>query len=72
MPGYTWSIVYEDTSSASGNVYTDTVNVGGLIVPGQAVELAQQVSAQFVNSPIDGIFGLSFAKNASMSGLIFA
>jgi aspergillopepsin I len=72
MDGYTWSITYLDTSSASGNVYQDTVNVGGTIVVAQAVELAEEVSPQFVTGPVDGILGASFAVDTSMSGLIFA
>lgn len=72
LDNYYWSIFYTDGSSASGNVYLDTVNVGGTIVTGQAVELAEQVSAHFVTGPVDGILGLSFYPNSSMSGLMFA
>lgn len=59
--GYTWSISYGDGSGASGDVYTDTVKVGGTSVAAQAVEVASQISAQFrrdVDS--DGLLGLSF------------
>ena len=73
MSGYTWSITYRDGSSASGNVYTDTVNVGGTIVSGQAVELAEQVSAELVHGEADGVLGLSYLTlNSSMSGPTFA
>lgn len=61
--GYTWSIRYGDGSGASGDVYTDTVNVGGTSVAGQAVEVATKISAQFrrdVDS--DGLLGLGFSS----------
>ncbi len=61
LSGYTWSISYGDGSTASGNVYTDTVKVGATTASSQAVELAETVSAQFqqdVNN--DGLLGLAF------------
>jgi aspergillopepsin I len=72
MDGYTWSITYLDESYASGNVYQDTVEVGGTIVTAQAVELAEEVSPKFVTGPFDGILGAAFAVDTSMSGLMFA
>ncbi|MCJ1404702.1 Type I transmembrane sorting receptor [Xylographa trunciseda] len=60
LTGETWSISYGDGSSASGNVYTDTVSVGASTVTGQAVELAKTVSSSFVSDPGDGLLGLAF------------
>lgn len=63
IDGATWSISYGDGSGASGNVGTDTVNVGGATVTRQAVELATTLSSSFaqdVNS--DGLLGLAFSK----------
>ena len=61
LSGATWSISYGDGSSASGNVYTDTVNVGGTIVTKQAVELAEKLSSQFLSDvDNDGLLGLAF------------
>lgn len=63
MPGYTWSISYGDSSSASGDVYKDTVIVGGVKATGQAVESAQQISEQFVQDrQNDGLLGLAFSS----------
>ena len=47
IPNATWKIQYGDGSTASGDVYTDNVTVGGITVKGQAVEAAQKVSSQF-------------------------
>jgi hypothetical protein len=57
-----WKIQYGDGSGASGDVGTDNVNVGGLVVKHQVVELAKQLSAEFKQSPDDGLLGLSFVS----------
>lgn len=63
MAGYSWSITYGDQSSASGDVYKDTVVVGGIKATGQAVEAAQQISRQFVqDKQSDGLLGLAFSS----------
>ncbi|KAF2404051.1 acid protease [Trichodelitschia bisporula] len=62
LTGSTWKIQYGDNSSASGDVGTDTLNVGGISVEGQAVELAKQMSAQFVQSAGDGLLGLAWGQ----------
>ncbi|KAJ7057706.1 acid protease [Mycena amicta] len=59
--GATWNISYGDGSSASGNVYLDTVTIGGVSIPKQAVELAQKLSAQFAQGEgSDGLLGLAW------------
>ncbi|KXL47577.1 MAG: hypothetical protein FE78DRAFT_536830 [Acidomyces sp. 'richmondensis'] len=62
MSGSTWQIEYGDGSSASGVVGTDDVNLGGLIIKNQAVELAQQISSEFAQDKGDGLLGLAFPK----------
>ncbi|KAJ5777912.1 Aspergillopepsin-1 [Penicillium odoratum] len=60
--GSTWKISYGDGSSASGTVGTDNVNIGGLVVKNQAVELADTLSAQFASGAGDGLLGLAFGS----------
>jgi hypothetical protein len=47
LDGASWKISYGDGSSASGDVGTDVIDLGGLKVENQAIELAKQLSAQF-------------------------
>jgi hypothetical protein len=58
--GSKWKISYGDSSSASGDVGTDNVTIGGLTIKNQGIELAKQMSAQFVEGTGDGLLGLAF------------
>lgn len=62
LSGATWSITYGDKSSSSGDVYSDVVTLGSLTVQSQAVESAEQVSAQFAQGSSDGLLGLAFSS----------
>ncbi|KAJ6456473.1 acid protease [Mycena sanguinolenta] len=64
----TWEISYGDGSSASGNVYLDTVTIGGVSIPKQAVELAEKMSAQFSSGEgSDGLLGLAWPSINTVS-----
>ncbi|CCM05547.1 uncharacterized protein FIBRA_07774 [Fibroporia radiculosa] len=57
----TWKISYGDGSSASGDVYTDHVRVAGVHIHGQAVEVAQHLSKNFLtDGGNDGLLGLAW------------
>ncbi|KAK3359079.1 aspartic peptidase domain-containing protein [Lasiosphaeria hispida] len=60
--GQTWKISYGDGSSASGDVGTDVIVVGGLRIEGQAIELASKLSKEFSEGAPDGLLGLAFPK----------
>ncbi|KAJ1304079.1 hypothetical protein OPQ81_008483 [Rhizoctonia solani] len=62
LPGATWNISYGDGSHASGNVVLDTVTIGDITIQRQAVEVAQQLSDEFVRGGSDGLLGLAFPK----------
>ncbi|KAI9301112.1 rhizopuspepsin 6 precursor [Cunninghamella echinulata] len=66
--GKTWSISYGDGSTASGITALDTVNLGGLIIKDQRIELAKQESTSFQSDPVDGLLGLAFNSIATVSG----
>ncbi|CAJ2500078.1 Uu.00g029310.m01.CDS01 [Anthostomella pinea] len=60
--GSTWQISYGDGSSASGDVGTDTVNLGGISIENQSVELAKTLSSEFASGEGDGLLGLAFGS----------
>ncbi|KAJ9256771.1 hypothetical protein DTO207G8_2374 [Paecilomyces variotii] len=60
--GETWQIAYGDSSTASGSVGTDNVNIGGLVIKNQAVELAKEISTQFQQGSGDGLLGLAWGN----------
>jgi hypothetical protein len=62
VPGSTWQIQYGDQSSASGIVGTDNVTIGGLTIKNQAIELADNLSDQFVQDTGSGLLGLAFGS----------
>ncbi len=62
MAGSTWQISYGDGSSASGTVGTDTVNLGGIMIQNQAIELAKTLSTQFQQDTSDGLLGLAWGS----------
>ena len=56
-----WKIQYGDGSSANGDVYFDSVSVGGATASVQAVGVAANVSQQFLEDfSNDGLLGLGF------------
>ncbi|KAK4183802.1 pepsin [Podospora australis] len=68
LSGHTWSITYGDGSGSRGTVYTDNFTIGGLEVPSQAVQTAQQVSSGFTTeAQIDGLVGLGFSTLNTVS-----
>ena len=57
-----WHIAYGDGSSASGDVGTDNIDIGGITVTDQSVELAKHLSDSFVQIAGDGLLGLAFSS----------
>lgn len=62
VPGSTWQIRYGDSSTASGDVSTDNVTIGGLTIKNQVIELAKTLSSQFQQSSGDGLLGLAWGS----------
>lgn len=64
LTGATFAVNYGDGSQTYGLVGTDAVEVGGISVPNQAIELPYAVSARFANdSNRDGVLGLAFQSD---------
>ena len=63
LKGSTFSVAYGDNSRAAGIVGTDTVSIGGATVTSQAVELATDVSQEFIqDTTSNGLVGLAFSS----------
>ncbi|KAL3478616.1 aspartic peptidase domain-containing protein [Aspergillus californicus] len=63
MKGSTFNITYGDDSYAYGGVGTETINVGGVTVTGQAIGVPSQVSASFLEDTYtNGLVGLGFSS----------
>jgi len=63
MADSTFNITFGDQSSASGSVGTDNLTIGGLMIRDQAIELAEQLSTEFVSETgSSGLLGLAFGK----------
>lgn len=58
----TWQIRYGDGSTAQGSVGTDIINVGGIQLVNQGVELAKSLSPAFTQGKGDGLLGLAFGS----------
>ncbi|CAO0802691.1 unnamed protein product [Mucor circinelloides] len=67
--GRAWSIQYGDGSTASGILAKDTVNLGGLIIKSQTINLAKRESSSFASDPIDGLMGLGFDTITTVAGI---
>jgi hypothetical protein len=63
IQGAQFLVQYGDGSGAEGTVGTDVVNVGGAVFNAQAVEIATDVTQQFVDDQAnDGLMGLAFSQ----------
>ncbi|KAK4159705.1 pepsin [Cladorrhinum sp. PSN259] len=68
LNGHTWSISYGDGSASRGTVYKDNFTIGGLEVPAQSVQTANQVSTGFTSeAAIHGLVGLGFSTLNTVS-----
>ncbi|KAI1630537.1 aspartic peptidase domain-containing protein [Biscogniauxia mediterranea] len=68
LSGSSWDISYGDGSGASGDVYTDVVNIGGVSFASQAVEAASTISTEFTeDTNNDGLVGLAFSSINTVS-----
>lgn len=60
--GQSWHRCYGDETCDSGDVYTETVSVGGIIVNNQTIGVVREIT-NYRETPFDGILGLSFNRN---------
>ncbi|CEG73417.1 Putative Rhizopuspepsin 4 [Rhizopus microsporus] len=67
--GRPWSIQYGDGSTSSGVLGIDTVELGGLTIKKQTIELAKTESDTFASGEIDGLLGLAFDSITTVQGV---
>lgn len=61
---YTWEKCYENGSCVVGDVYTETVSIGGVTLNNQTIDAARGVTSNFKQTNVfGGILGLSFGKS---------
>ncbi len=64
VAGSSFAVNYGDSSQTYGSVGVDTVEVAGITVVGQAIELPSAVSSSFTNDiNAEGILGLAFQSS---------
>ncbi|KAK3822546.1 MAG: aspartic peptidase domain-containing protein [Linnemannia gamsii] len=61
----TFSLQFSNKQTASGDLFTDTVSIGGLSATGQTLGAATSYSSSLEGNPVDGIMGMAFP---SLSG----
>lgn len=62
VTGSHFSIGFGDGSSAKGDVFTDDLTLGSIIIKNQVVEVAKVISSEFVQSPGSGLLGLAWGE----------
>ena len=65
--GQAFTISYGDDTSLGGGVASDTVQIGGIAVPNQLIELPNSVSPGLTSDRSDGISGLGFQSINSIT-----
>ncbi|TFY67049.1 hypothetical protein EVG20_g4084 [Dentipellis fragilis] len=65
-PAAQWSVPYEGTGQISGVMAQDTVNLGGLPIPGYAFGMAGLVASPITGRTVDGVLGFGTPLGARM------
>ncbi|KAJ7641909.1 acid protease [Roridomyces roridus] len=63
----TFTIEYQDESTVSGPIYTDTVTVAGVTAKTQYFSPVTSLSSSFAGDPTDGILGLAFPAISNLN-----
>jgi len=63
IPGETWSDTFQGTTEISGVVFSETVNIGGIIVKNQSVQAATKAIDALVAGSRDGLVGLGLGRS---------
>ncbi|RUS13754.1 rhizopuspepsin 6 precursor [Endogone sp. FLAS-F59071] len=67
--GRPWNITYGDQSTSGGILARDSVNLAGLVIKNQIIDMATTISSSFVHDVIDGLCGLAFDTITTVPGI---
>ena len=68
LPGQTWNDAFQGTTEIGGIVFSDTLNLGGIVIPNQAIQAATQAIPALIDGSRDAFVGLALGRNGITPG----
>ena len=68
LPGQTWNDAFQGTTEIGGVVFSDTLNLGGIVISNQTIQAATQAIPALISGSRDGFVGLALGRNSITPG----
>ena len=68
LPGQTWNDAFQGTTEIGGIVFSDTLNLGGIVISNQSIQAATQAIPALINGSRDAFVGLALGRNGITPG----